>query len=121
MTTVETTVNIIINPEEQSLEELEAQIGQALQRAGQQLLTQACQQMEDQLLQTRADLRRTKRRGLHLLTRFGWVRLERWQVSNTESRYRYALDSLLELEPRQHASPWIIKQSVALATRLPYR
>jgi hypothetical protein len=31
------------------------------------------------------------------------------------------LDSLLGLQPRQHASPWITAQAVALATRLPYR
>jgi hypothetical protein len=37
-----------------------------------------------------------------------------------EGGYCRPLDELLELEPRQHASPWIIERSVALATRLLY-
>lgn len=122
MTTVETTVTISINPEGESLEELEARVGQAVQRAGCHLLGEACRQMETELLQASgSDLRRRKRRGLHLLTRFGWMRLERWQVRGDDGRYHYALDRLLGLEPRQHASPWIIDRAVSLATRIPYR
>ncbi len=121
MTTVETAVTISISPEGHSLEELEAQIGQALRQAGQDLLAQAALQVEGQLLKARSDLRRTKRRGLHLLTRFGWMRLERWQVRDNEGRYYHPLDRILGLEPRQHASPWIIDRAVSLATRIPYR
>ena len=36
-------------------------------------------------------------------------------------RYGYPLDHILELTPRQHASPWVVAQAVALATRVPYR
>lgn len=42
MTTVETTVTISINRKGHSLEELEAQIGEALQLAGKDLLGRAC-------------------------------------------------------------------------------
>jgi hypothetical protein len=122
MTTAETTVSISINPKGQSLEELEAQIGQALQRAGRDLVAQACHQMEAQLLESRGlGLRRSKRRRLHLLTRFGWMRLERWQTRDQRGRFSCPLDGALGLQPRQHASPWITNQAVALATRLPYR
>jgi hypothetical protein len=105
-----------------TLKELEHEIGKALQQAGQQLLHQACQVMEDQLMeQGKGGYLRDKRRPLHLLTRFGWIRLHRWQARRKEGGYCRPLDELLGLRPRQHASPWIIDQSVALATRLPYR
>ena len=66
-------------------------------------------------------LRRNKRRPLHLLTRFGWMRLTRWHMRQPDGTYACPLDALLGLERRQHASPWITHQAVALATRLPYR
>lgn len=122
MTTVETTVALSINPEGHSLEELESLIGEALARAGRELLTQTCQRMETQLLKTeRSQMRRCKRRGLHLLTRFGWMRLQRWQVRDEDGHYHYPLHGLLGLQPRQHASPWILDRAVSLATRIPYR
>ncbi len=117
----ETTVTISINQKGHTLEELEAQIGDALQQAGRDFLIQACQVMEAQVLEERAELRRSKRRGLHLLTRFGWIRLKRWQMLDVHRKYSYPLDAQLGLAPRQHASPWITQQAVALATRLPYR
>jgi len=56
------------------------------------------------------------------LTRFGWVRLQRCQVVDRGlGRYTCPLDAALALRPRQHASPWIVGQVVALATRIPYR
>lgn len=121
MTTVETTVTMSINPEGHSLEELEGAIYEALQEAGKELLQHACTQMETQVLAQTPDLRRVKRRGLHLLTRFGWIRLRRWQVRDEHGRYRYLLNDLLGLQSRQHASPWIIDRAVSLATRIPYR
>jgi len=121
MTTVETTVTISINEEGQSMEELEAQIGAMLQQAGRELLIQACHHVETQLLDAQKELRRSKRRGLHLLTRFGWMRLSRWQMRDAQGRFFYPLDQALGLRPRQHASPWITGQAVALATRIPYR
>lgn len=42
-------------------------------------------------------------------------------VDLRQGRYRCPLDELLGLRPRQHASPWILAQAVALATRVPYR
>jgi len=105
-----------------TLEELEQEIGQVLQQTGQQLVLQACQVMEDQLMEQGENrFLRDKRRPRHLLTRFGWIRLHRWQARRKEGGYFRPLDDLLGLEPHQHASPWIIAQAIALATRLPYR
>jgi hypothetical protein len=120
MTRVETKVTLSINPTCMKLEELEQEIGKVLQQAGQQLLLQACQALEDQLMAQDKYLR-DKRRHLHLLTRFGWIRLHRWQARRKNGGYCRPLDEMLGLEPRQHASPWIVEQSIALATRLPYR
>lgn len=122
MTTVETTVTISISPEGMSLEALEAGVAQALQQAGRRLLSEACQAMEVELLERQGDrMPRSKQRPLHLLTRFGWMRLSRWQMRDASGAYRCPLDALLGLAPRQHASPWITHQAVALATRLPFR
>jgi hypothetical protein len=122
MATVTTTVTLSISPEGMSLEALEAEIGQALQRAGQELLVQACHTLEVGLLERQPSrLRRGKQRPLHLLTRFGWTRLSRWQMRDQAGTFRCPLDALLGLQPRQHASPWVTHQAVALATRLPYR
>lgn len=121
MTTVDTTVEISMNPNATNMEALEAEIGRALQQAGRDLLAEACRVLEAQLLHERSELCRSKRRKLHLLTRFGWIRLSRWQVRDAHGRYFCPLDGVLGLQPRQHASPWIIQKSVALATRVPYR
>ena len=121
MTTVETTVTISINPKELTLEGLEIQIGEALQQAGKDLLINACTRVETQVLEGHSELHRSKLRGLHMLTRFGWIRLNRWQMRDDRGRFFYPLDQVLGLQPRQHASPWITDQAVALATRLPYR
>jgi hypothetical protein len=122
MTTVETTVTLSISEKRQSLEDVEAQIGQALQEAGRKLLAQACRQVELELLEAEEPaVRRSKRRGRHLLTRFGWMRLERWHTRDAEGHYSYPLDEALGLGRHRQASPWILQQAVALATRLPYR
>lgn len=121
MTTVETTVTISINPKGLSLVELEAKIGDALQQSGKDLLVQACQVIETQILEEHSELRRSKPRELHLLTRFGWIRMKRWQMRDSQGRFFCPLDQVLDLHPRQHASPWILRQSISLATRLPYR
>jgi hypothetical protein len=120
MPAVETTVTISIYPEGMTLEALEAEIARGVQRAGRQLLVQACQSLEAGYLEAQAPrLRRVKRRPLDLLTRFGWTRLNRWQMRDPAGKDVCPLDALLHLPPRQHASPWITSQAVALATRLP--
>jgi hypothetical protein len=122
MTTVETTVTISINPKGMSLETIENSIGHALQQAGQVLLKQACYAMDTTLIHSKDNgLRKCKQRQLDMLTRFGWIRLKRWQMRDVHGKYSCPLDAMLGLTPRQHASPWIIKQAVALATRIPYR
>ena len=87
------------------------------------MLLALCHELEAQVL-TRAgpSLRSDHRRARHLLTRFGWIRLERWQVRERESgRYAYPLDDALGLQPRQRASRWVVEAAMALAARLPYR
>lgn len=122
MTSVETMVSISIDPQGMTLEALEAEIGAAVQQAGRRLLKEACRAIEAEVLQHQPSaLRRCKQRSLHLLTRFGWIRLSRWQMRDAAGSYSCPLDAALGLQPPQHASPWIIAQAVALATRLPYR
>jgi len=122
MTNVETKVTLSISDEGLTLEAVSDQIGAALQEAGRELLTQACQVIESQALEAQgAGVQRRKRRGRHLLTRFGWMTLKRWQTWDPENGYTYPLDHALGLRRQDRASPWILRQAVALATRLPYR
>ena len=121
MTHVSTQVTLSISPTGQSFEAIEAQIAQSLKQAGKDLLIQACQAMEANVLQQNHKLRRCKKRKLHLITRFGWIRLSRIQVRDDQGRFFCPLDQVLLLQPRQHASPWVLQQSIRLATRLPYR
>ena len=51
MTHVETKVTLSINQNGMNLKELEQKIGENLQQAGQQLLLQACQVLENQLME----------------------------------------------------------------------
>ena len=96
MTNVETKVTLSIKPNGMTLEELEKEIGQVLQHAGQQLLLQACQAMEADLMeQEKGRYLRDKRRSLHLLSRFGWIRLHRWQARRKDGGYCRPLDELL--------------------------
>ena len=122
MASVETTISITIPEEGMTLEDLEA-VAQAVVQAGQELLVAGCAAMEARVLrQAGKRWYPNKRRPLDLLTRFGWVRLERWHMQERSTgRYGYPLDHILELTPRQHASPWVVAQAVALATRVPYR
>jgi hypothetical protein len=122
MTNVETKVTLSISDEGLTLEAVSDQIGAALQEAGRELLTQACQVIESQALEAQgAGVQRRKRRGRHLLTRFGWMTLKRWQTWDPENGYTYPLDHALGLRRQDRASPWVLRQAVALATRLPYR
>jgi hypothetical protein len=76
MTHVETKVTLSINQNGMTLKELE-QNGKTLQQAGQQLLLQACQVLEDQLLeQGKGRYLRDKRRQLHMLASAGSVSLD---------------------------------------------
>ncbi|HLE80473.1 MAG TPA: UPF0236 family protein [Dehalococcoidia bacterium] len=122
MPTVQVTVTLSIPEGSIALEALEEEIAQVVEAAGRQLLLRACKAMEAAHLQRQAaSLRRDKQRPLDLLTRFGWVRLMRWQVRGPDGGYHRPLDELVGLHSHQHASPWITSQAVALATRLPYR
>ena len=120
MPTVETTVTISVPEEGMSLEALEAALAAALAQAGQRLLLAACRAMEETSPSPR--MLRHKLRGTHVLTRFGWVRLQRWQVRDPQTgRYACPLDATLGLGPHQHVSPWVRDQAVAFATRVTYR
>lgn len=123
MPTVETTITLTIPRAGMSLQELERRVWEQLCEAAGSLLRDACREMESQiLLHGAGQLRRDKPRQLDLLTRFGWLRLERWQLQDRRTgRYSRPLDQVLGIKPRRHASPWVIEQAVGLATRLPYR
>ncbi|MGA9532792.1 MAG: hypothetical protein WBR18_08770, partial [Anaerolineales bacterium] len=104
MTNVETKVTISINEDGLTLEALSDQIGVALQQAGKELLMQCCQAIEAQTLALQAPgVQRRKRRGRHLLTRFGWIRLQRWQTSDPDNGYSCPLDRVLGLKRRDRA------------------
>jgi hypothetical protein len=126
MPTVETTIRVSIPEEGATLGQLEAVVARAVEEAGQRLLLGACGELEEEALirlrRMRGRVQQVKMRPLDMLTRFGWVRLQRRQVVQREDgRYFCPLDDVLGLGPRQHASPWVQGQTVALATRIPYR
>ena len=121
MTIAEATVRLSIPAQGMSLDELETRIGQVVKQAPNDLLRQACQHMDAGLVENEPDVRAVKKRPLHLLTRFGWTRLVRWQVQDAQGRYRCPLDQVLGLVAGQHTSPWITDRAVGLATRLPFR
>ncbi len=122
MPTVETTITVSIPDNGATLGELEERVAQAVQEAGRTLLAEACQALEKAVAVRRRRVQQVKARPRDLLTRFGWLRLQRRQVvDRVQGRYTCPLDELLALAPRQHASPWVQEQAVALATRLPYR
>ena len=121
MLTVEATITVSIAEGEETLASLEAEIAEKLGEAGRELLSASCRALEEEAMR-RPGAQRVKRRSLDMLTRFGWLRLERWQVVDRKRRRYYCpLDQALKLQPRRHCSPWILEQAVALATRVPYR
>jgi len=123
MPTVETTITVSIPEGGATLREVEAEVAKGVQEAGRKLLLAACQALEAEAMATLVGrVQRVKMRPLDMLTRFGWVRLGRQQVVERRlRRYTCPLDEVLKLEPRQHASPWVVAQAAALATRIPYR
>lgn len=125
MPTVETTITVKIPDDGATLDQLEGQVAKAVQEAGRTLLVEACRALEEQALTAQRRQRRVQQvkvRPRDLLTRFGWLRLERRQlVDRGRGRYTCPLDDLLALAPRQHASPRVQELAVQLATRLPYR
>lgn len=123
MRTVEATIRVSIPEEGATLAEVEAAVMQAAEEAGGRLLLAACRELEEKALrELRGRVQQVKVRPLDILTRFGWIRLGRRQVvQRGDGRYFCPLDDVLGLAPRQHASPWVQRQAVALATRIPYR
>lgn len=103
-----------------SLEELGDPASEAVEVAGQDLLSRACQVLEDRLLEREpalgggagpAPLRRTKWRSLDLLTRFGYIRLTRWQMRDLQGRYHEPLDT----------PSWACSRASTSARGLPWR
>jgi hypothetical protein len=125
MPIMETTITVSIPKGATTLAELEALVARSVEGAGRSLLAAAVEAGEAQVvtkLRRRRALRQVKVRPRDVLTRFGWVRLQRRQfLDQTDGRYACPLDALLALAPRQHISPWVQQQAVTLATRLPYR
>lgn len=122
MATVERQVQLTV-PDGCSLAELEGIIAEHLQELGRALMMAACTAVEEELLHDPAQrLKPNKRRARDLLTRFGWLRLERWSARDRETgQYRYPLDEALAMEPNQHASPWVMCKALALTERMSYR
>ena len=122
MRCVEATVSVEV-PDSATLEEVEQLLADRLREAGQGLLVSLCRDVESQVLsQAGPSLRPDRRRSRYLLTRFGWIKLERWQVQERATgRYAYPLDGALGLQPRQRASRWVVEAATSLAARLPYR
>jgi len=120
---METTITVSIPESGVGLGEVEKLVAGAIREAGRKLLLAACLALEEEALADLAGMaQRVKTRRLDMLTRFGWVRLERQQVVEQGSgHYVCPLDRVLKLKPRQHASPWVVAQAIALATRIPYR
>jgi hypothetical protein len=114
---VETTVSVTV-PEGATVAEIEAMVVARLREAGREVLGKAVRALEEEALAA-GDVRQDKRRSVDILSRFGWVRLERWYVRERRTgRYHY----LVEVGGRQeHATVAVVEQAVALATRLPYR
>jgi len=120
MPIVETTITIRIPEGGATLGELEGAVARAVNEGGRRLLGQACGEVEEQeLTRLGRRARQVKVRPLDMLTRFGWLRLERRQVVERE-RYCRPVDNVLGLAPRQHASPWVQEEAIALAKRIPY-
>lgn len=72
-----------------TLQALEAAVAEAVGRAAQELMLRGCAALEAHLFQ-QGRLHRNKRRPRDLLTRFGWVRLERWHArEDATGRYQY--------------------------------
>lgn len=117
MPTIETTVSVTV-PEGATVAEIEAMVGARLREAGREVLGKAVSILEEEALAA-GDVLRDRRRSVDILSRFGWVRLERWYVRERQTgRYHY----LVEGGGRQeHVTAAVVEQAVALATRLPYR
>jgi len=124
MPTAEATITVSIAEGGTTLGEIEEQVAESVQEAARELLLAACRAMEGEAigsLRRRRQVAVVKTRPLEVLTRFGWVRLRRQQtVDKGNGQYRYPLDEVLGLAPRQHVPPWVQEQAVALATRVPY-
>lgn len=123
MPTVETTITVSIPEGTTTLGEVEVAVRRTVEAAGRRLLLALCKEIEQKALsELRGQVQQVKVRPLDMLTGFGWIRLERRQVvQRGDGCYWCPLDGVLGLAPRQHASPWVQQQAVALATRMPYR
>src|SRR3990172_9049139 len=121
MPIVETTITVSIPEGGATLAELEAVVARAVEEGGGGVGGAACAEVEEQELRRMGRrARQVKVRPLDMLTRFGWMRLERRQVVEGECYY-CPVDRVLGRAPRQHASPWVREEAVALATHIPYR
>ena len=83
MPIVETTIKVSIPEGGVSMGDLERCVGRAGEEAGRELLGKVCQMLEEEglaALRRRRQAQQVKIRPLDVLTRFGWLRLERRQV-----------------------------------------
>ena len=122
MPTMEFTAKVIISLEDGNLGSLEAQIDSQLRQIGKQVLTEACQKAEQQVLAEKGKaVKRQRLETRQVLTRFGWIELEHYRVKEPDGSSRCPLDEKLGLEPWEHVTPWVKERAIYFVTQLPYR
>ncbi|MCL5074521.1 MAG: UPF0236 family protein [Chloroflexi bacterium] len=86
------------------------------------MLVRACQEVEQRTLEEKGKtVKRQRLEQRQLLTRFGWVRLQRWRVKEGPDHTECPLDGVLSLESRQHVTPWVKERALYFVTQLPFR
>lgn len=105
-----------------SLEEI---VLQEMRRSGKELWESVLASLEETILTEREGEMIKKRRVYrHLLTCLGWIRFQRYQVAREGEGgkvYRYLLDEVLGLEPKQRETLGVRRRGVELASDHPYR
>jgi hypothetical protein len=105
-------------PRRLTLSALERAIFTAVMAAGRDLLVQALEAWEAQILPGAGVRQRRVRR--YLLTRLGPVTFHRWKTLR-RGRYGFPLDAAMRLRPRQSCSWWVWQRACRLAKDHPYR
>jgi len=81
--------------------------------------------LEETILAEReGEVIKKRRVSRHLLTRLGWIRFQRYQISREGEGgkvYRYLLDEVLRLKPNQRETLEVRRRGVELASDHPYR
>jgi hypothetical protein len=114
---VQITVSVTVETTTTRLDELEEACSAAGREAARVALQRCCEGLE------RRRHRGTRRgtRSRTILTRVGFVTLQRGRARRTDGTRFFPLDELLGLAPHHEASPWVRARGTALACAHPYR